>query len=372
MIATGVSVLLAAILLGAGDPSSDDPPEITTASENTAQEMNASENNADVSSASENNLLLPNGQVIEVDGVGTITQQDIDEIAAYTQQLTQSLSEKDPERPMVIEREPDMLMQYNNDYQMYHYMLPDGQWIECNVPQGAYCRGSVEFLTSENITCISYFKDGETMGGRGPFLENGTYEVIFWDLSVNGDADRAYRVDYCFTIYSDHTMNLSHIEAPANMEVTEVWYEGKPQEIRNPYHVHNLMDGSYHIVFEGGGAQYVMDYIRDTAPPVIEFTPAYEYGCEMHSEVNYTIKEQNAKLEIYRNYVLSELPRGYIPVNGAYRMIVTDPAGNYRKYEFTIKAPIPLFSKKLLWIPVALVAAALIAMLYFRRNMRVL
>ena len=42
MIATGVSVLLAAILLGAGDPSSADPPEITTASENAAQDGAAS------------------------------------------------------------------------------------------------------------------------------------------------------------------------------------------------------------------------------------------------------------------------------------------------------------------------------------------
>lgn len=361
MIGFGIAALLGICTLGAGTVNTAEPPEITTASENTAEET-----------VSDNSLLLPDGRVIDANELGPITQQDIDEIAAYTQQLTQSFSEKDPERPMVIEREPDMLLAYYPDVCRYRYYLPDGQWIECNVPQGAYCRGSVDFLTSENITCISYLKDGETQGGKGPFLETGTYEVIFWDLAVEGDNDRAYRVDYCFTIYSDHTMNLSHIEAPSNMEVTEVWYEGKPQEITSTRHIQNRRDGSYHIVFEGGGARYEMDYKRDTTPPVIEFTPEYRYGCEMDREVYYTIPEQDAKLEIYRNYVLSELPRGYIPINGAYRMIVKDKAGNHRTYEFSIKAPIPLFSGKLLFIPVGLVAAALIAMLYFRRNMRVL
>jgi hypothetical protein len=105
---------------------------------------------------------------------------------------------------------------------------------------------------------------------------------------------------------------------------------------------------------------------------VIEFTPEYRYGEEINSEVNYRIPEPGSRLTIYRNYVEVELPSGNIPVNGDYKLHVADSVGNTRVYAFSVKAPVRVFTPKMLLIPLALLAAAVIAGIYWRRNMRVL
>ena len=340
----------------------------------TASDVPAGENEtgSDSVSVSENATGDASGAVLEIPGWGNITQEDIDELTGYTRQVTDEYLVANQERPMVIEREPDLEMTYNPYYERYRYTLPDGQWIECNVPQGAFYRGSVDFNVSEGITGVTYYQDGKTASGRGPFQESGSYVMTFWDLNVFGDANRAYRVDYCFTIYSDYRMNLTHIEAPDGMEVAEIWHEGQPQELTQKRFVQAREDGNYHIVFAGANSFYVMDYIRDTTPPVIEFTPQYRRNTQINSEVNYRINEPDTKLTIYRNYVEVEMPRGRIPVNGDYRLKVEDSCGNAREYVFSVKAPVQVFTKKMLLIPVLLILATVLAGIYWRRNMRVL
>ena len=329
-------------------------------------------------SVSENAPADPSGTVLEIPGWGSITQEDIDELTGYTRDATGEYWEQNLEKPMVIIREPDLAMTYDPSYERYRYTLPDGQWIECNIPQGAFCREKVDFNVSENITGVTYYRDGAVASGKGPFQECGSYVMTFWDLNVFGDANRAYRVDYCFTIYSDHHMNLTHIEAPDGMEVSEVLFDERSLELTQTRFVQAMEDGTYHIVFsvpdssDEDPVSYEMDFIRDTTPPVITFSPEYRINTVMGSEVSYQVEEPSAKLRILRNYVEVELPKGKIPVNGSYRLEVSDASGNTRVYAFSVKAPVQIFNKKMLLIPVILLLAAVLAGAYWRRNMRVL
>ena len=326
----------------------------------------------DTGSVSENAPQGVSENAIDIPGWGSLSQEDIDELAGMARQATGEYLDQNNERPLIIEREPDLELLYLPEYNHYRYVFPDGQWIEYNVPQGAYCRGRVEFFTSQGITGVTYYKDGVTQAGKGPFLEDGSYVMVFWDLNVFGDVNRAYRLDYCFTIYNDYRMNLTHMQAPAGMHVEQVLYEGEEQEVSRTDYVQAYRDGNYHIVFTGAGGVFETDFIRDTTPPVIRFEPEYRIGQKYEQELTYQINETDASLQIFRNYVSVELPDGVIGVNGDYRLEVKDPVGNVRNYVFNVRAPVQVFSAKMLLIPLVLLLAAIGAAAYWRRNMRVL
>ncbi|MBR1471860.1 MAG: hypothetical protein IJ600_09505 [Lachnospiraceae bacterium] len=309
----------------------------------------------------------------EIPGFGILTQQEINEIAGYTQGIADEYLTSGEDRPMEIIREPDMLMFYDAEASRYRYILPDGQWIECNIPQGAFTRGQVNFNTSNAISGLAHYRDGVSGVGRGPFLESGSYVVTFWDLNVGGDANKAYRLDFCFTIYSDIVMNLSHIEAPAGMETAEVQLDGRPLLLSDTDRrfLQCREDGEYQIAFEGGGARYEMRFVRDTTPPAVRFTPEYSYGKQYDRTVYFTPTDPQAQLEVLRNQTEVSFPKGEIIANGEYTLTVSDAVGNSREYRFSIRAPIPLPWKQYGIVFVIGVLALTGASVYWRRNMTV-
>ena len=309
--------------------------------------------------------------VADVPGLGELTQEDIDGLGFFTKELIDEYGGAAGTYPVTVVREPELELEYNAELDRYRYILPDGQWVECNIPQGAFCRGSATFRSSDDISNLAVYKDGKVYRGSSPFQEVGSYVVTWWDFNVNGDADFAYRLDYVFTIYSDPRMNISFINAPEGMEISELRFNGKSRDLSGEKCALLVADGDYSFVFTGGGAVFETDFIRDTVPPVIMFDPDYSYEGVMEKTPRFNVPDRSAKLSVLRNYVDVELPYGEIPVNGYYEMRVSDSAGNTRRYRFTVKAPLPFFTKRLVIIPAVAAAAILMIVLNTRRNTRV-
>lgn len=311
------------------------------------------------------------GQVYQVPGLGEMTEEDIAGLGEITQELISGYQGADTTYGVTVVREPDTLLTYNEAASRFRYTLPDGEWIECNVPQGAFCRGSVVFNTSSNISSLSALRDGKSYTPASPYQESGSYTVTFWDISVDGDANTAYRFDYVFTICSDPRMNISLVNAPQGMEIEELSYNGRIQEISDKGCALLVRDGDYHILFGGDGVYYEMNFTRDTIPPVLEIVPGYRYRTTVTENPHWMITEQGTNVTVKRNYTEETMPYGELLLNGFYQLIAEDAAGNARIYEFTVKAPLPFFTPKMLIIPSLLILAAIALALYARRNMNV-
>ena len=181
----------------------------------------------------------------------------------------------------------------------------------------------------------------------------------------------AYRFDYVFTLCSDPRMNISLLNAPLGMEIEELSYEGRIQEIADKNSALLVRDGDYHVLFTGDGVYYEMNFTRDTVPPVLEITPEYRYRITMDENPRWSTTEQGTIVTVKRNYTEEEMPYGEILLNGFYQLTARDSAGNARTYEFTVKAPLPFFTPKMLIIPSLLILAAIAVAIYTRRNMSV-
>ena len=135
------------------------------------------------------------------------------------------------------------------------------------------------------------------------------------------------------------------------------------------------MDGTYEVLFTGiedGSLSYSMSFQRDTAPPHLYFTPEFTQGEVIEEPLYFSGNEDIAELRILRDGAEVTATEGCINVNGRYHLEVADRAGNTRSYDFTIKNGIPVPVGRMVIIPVILIIAGGIVLVYARRNMQVL
>ena len=309
--------------------------------------------------------------VTSIPGLGEMTEEDIAELGEFTQELISEYPTADGNRLVSVIREPATSMSYDPATNRYRYTLPDGEWVECNIPQGAYYRGGVEFTTSENISSLSVLRDGVTSIADAPYRASGNYVVTFWDINVEGDAYKAYRFDFVFTIYSDYRINISLINAPLGMEIEELIFNGQSRTLNDNKNALLIHDGDFRVVFTGDGAVFEMVFTRDTTPPVIEISPEYIYRSTVDEYPHYEVPDKDTIVTVRRNYVEENMPYGELLLNGYYELKATDPVGNERIYAFTVKAPLPVFSARMLVFPLIFIAAAIGVAIYTRRNMQV-
>ena len=273
-----------------------------------------------------------------------------------------------------IVREPDMQLLGGDGY--FRYVLNDGEWIEANVPQGAYTRGNVQLSSSSGLTSISGFRNGEFITSEDNcYKQEGSYIITFWELEpVQGDKE-VYRVDFCFDIIREPTMNLSMVTAPMGMKIAYAKKDGDAYPTEDTGRLFAKADGDYEILFTGindASLIYSMSFTRDTVPPALKFKPEFVKGEVLDEPLYYSGGEDIAELRILRDGVEVTAVEGVIRVNGKYALDVADRAGNSRRYEFIIKNGIPLPVGRMVIIPVILIIAGGIILVHARKNMRVL
>lgn len=289
------------------------------------------------------------------------------------QDIVDSLSEKITDADSInIIREPEMELLYDKISGIYRYTLPDGEWIEANIPQGAYHRGEVSVRCSSNLSNLSSYLNNELYTGEGGnYKEPGDYMITFWDLEVFGDDGTAYRVDFCFHIYNDYRMNLSIIPAPMGMSVSKVIFNGTECAVKNKEFVHLFEDGDYSIEFTAENASYTMVYTRDSISPCVIFSRNFEDGAVLKKEVSFNKGPDVSAMVIYRDGAEVTALGGKVAVNGQYKIEVSDSAGNMRIYYFTLRAGNPFPVKNLVILLLSFLLAAVVLLLYARRHVKV-
>lgn len=290
------------------------------------------------------------------------------------EQLISSLSENSLN--VTIVREPDTEFSYDAEREVCRYTLADGEWIECNVPQGGYTRGTVRIETSMGLGSFSTLRDGEYYLQEGnEYRETGDYIVTLWDLNDATNGGNAYRLDYCFHIYGTPELNVSMIPAPQGMRLISIERNGRPQEILSDRAAFLKEDGSYRIGFAARNDErivYTTELVRDTAAPAVSFSPEFADGDTIRKDIYFTRMPDVATLTVYRDGGIVEAEGGCIRVGGRYRIEVADAAGNTRAYSFILKNGVPLPTGRLVIISAVLLLAGGGILLYARRHMRVL
>lgn len=275
-----------------------------------------------------------------------------------------------------IVREPDVNFSYDSSRGLYRYTLPDGEWIECNVPQGGFTRNAVTIRYSDGLSSLSSYKDGEIyLSENTSYKEAGSYNVTIWDLGASTEGGVAYRFDYCFNIYQNYDMNISVIRAPGGMRIKAVEYNGEYERCDDDRKVVMRRDGNYRIRFEGisdPGAVYSMELTRDTSPPKLIFTPDFKNGDTINEDLYFARSPEVKDMVIHRDGVLVGAEAGRITVVGQYLIEVSDEAGNTRSYEFILKPGLPLPKKQMVILLVILLVVGVGVFLHGRRNMKVL
>lgn len=286
--------------------------------------------------------------------------------------IIMSLSANNAEISIV--REPDMELSGGNG--KFRYTLDNGEWIEANVPQGAYTRETVELSCSPGLTNISgLYNGGFITGEEKIYRQEGDYIITFWDLGAAQEQSEAYRIDYCFRIMRDPSQNLSMINAPMGMGIAYAKRNGDAYPAASADKLYINRDGTYEIMFidtSGKGLSYSMSFARDTAPPLIRFTPEFSKGEIISQTLYFSGNEDIAELQIRRDGVNVAANGGCIKVNGRYTLEIADRAGNSRQYEFTIKNGIPFPTRRVVIISAILIIAGGIVLIHARKNMQVL
>ena len=91
--------------------------------------------------ASDANVQGNGSQVYDIPGLGEMTEEDIAGLGEITQELISGYQGIDTTYGVTVVREPETVLTYNDTTSRFRYTLPDGEWIECNIPQGALPSG---------------------------------------------------------------------------------------------------------------------------------------------------------------------------------------------------------------------------------------
>lgn len=274
-----------------------------------------------------------------------------------------------------VVRDPELELSWDPGRGIFRYTLPDGEYLEMNVPLGGWTREGVRITASSGISFYQVWLDGTltALGGRDAYTQEGSYEILA--LDAGSREKTGYQVTVAFHLYRDLTRALTHINVPAGLRLSRVTLEGVPLE--NPTgeerYLHLEQDGAYLLEFEDnqGNPCWNMEFVRDTQAPALLFDRPVE-GLVLTEPVGFRPTEASARIRILRNGEESYASSWRIAKQGNYQIEVLDAAGNGREYEFTLRTGADFRDPRLLIIPCAALAAIAVCYFKWRGNMRVI
>ena len=313
------------------------------------------------------------------DGSGSL-QGEMESLEDYSDLMEEELSQLLNGQQYVdvdFVENPDLEMSYIENTGMFRYTLPDGEYFEMNVPLGGWARTRAYLTTSEGLSLYQIWLDGElvSVGGMNEFLQVGDYEIRVLDNELGIKGRTGYKLSISFHLFLNESLNLTHINVPMGLSLESAALDGVSLEgiTGRERYLHLEKDGRYVLQFVDGEEKrcFRMEFVRDTVPPALIFNCPVD-GMLLTEPVSFTPSERQAQVDIWRNLQTAYASSNQIAMRGAYRMEISDDAGNVRDYEFTLHPDIVVWDKRLLIIPCVALVAAVVSFFYWRRNMRVI
>lgn len=293
-----------------------------------------------------------------------------EELEILTEQLNMSSQEYE-----VIEN-PDLKVSYDTDRKMYCYTLPNGKSFYMSCPMAAASTDMVQLILGEGLTAYTVYKNGvgELVPQKLQFFDEGKYLLSVFDGEFSQDG-KAYRLQIPFEIARPEPEQISLVHAPYGFRLYEVRKDGEKIRFMSDDTLFLEQDGIYELRFmdqESTGQIWKQTVIRDTTAPGLLFSKEILNGI-VTGEVSFKPLESRYSIEVYYNGVLvNQFQEATLAKSGAYRIVVTDQAGNQREYSFFLKQNSWIFHKETVILLCVLILLLVGLMRYWRKHMRVL
>ncbi len=246
---------------------------------------------------------------------------------------------------------------YDHDTGLYRYKVNNklGSYVYSTVPDGATVQQTV-ILDVPNEVMPQLYCDGELVEEPdfSCITEPGGYTLMVDDGS---DVNSPF---FTFRILDDYTSLFSSFVPPDDFEITYATLDGSYIDYTSSG-VYITEDGRYNIVYScpSTGQSFSINFYSDRTAPALEFEglinnryaqgPVTVTGLGEGEEVYMTI-------DGYESVYSDVLARA-----GHYKLKVTDRAGNYTNYDFTIRQ----YLSNITWILILAVTAIFAIILFY-------
>lgn len=250
----------------------------------------------------------------------------------------------------VIEKPKLEMQMMDND--KIRYYLPNGEFYNVTVPNGAITSNPVKIEPSSQVAAI-VTKDGESSSifNSWTYTEPGTYQVkmLFYSIgSDNYEKVQVYEVHHYFTIIGNTVNQIGAVSAPEGFEIISVKKDNVKQTFSNPK-IHFLEgDGIFEIRYrdiETGTIYSQTTFERDTIAPFLEFSTDIFDG-PVKGPVEFYIADPEDKVYIAYNGNSALARSNHLSSAGKYSLKVVDQVGNSRMYSLEIRQTYRIFETK--------------------------
>ncbi len=251
---------------------------------------------------------------------------------------------------------------YDSTTKEYVYITGVGR-VAASVMSGMVVTGTVT-VSADNSTSLVAYKDGErqTQGMSGTFEESGYYVIQY------NDNDGSPQTVLEFTIVPKLTGMIDHYSVPSVFKVTEATYDDAALSLSSEIDMQR--EGAYHIVYECSQTDttYTLDVRIDHTAPVLALA-AVKNGIAK-GPVDISDAEAGATVAITLDGKEYEY-REKLTESGDYVVVIMDQAGNYSRYEFTIRIYLDGGAYASAGILLAMIAGVCVYMAIERKRLKV-
>ena len=253
---------------------------------------------------------------------------------------------------------------YDKNQKLYGFTTSEGD-VYATVPDGMVTDDNVTVYIPDGMESVIYW-DGLSAEFIGGTLSSpGGYTV---EVTVEGEQIQLFS----FFITGTYTNSVLNYTVPSGFRILSATRDGEVIDFTR-YYVDMSLEGKYMISYDCPTADlaYSLNVTVDTTPPTLTLIGVDEDG-KARGPVTLTDKGENDTLYITRDgEALSMILTYTFTQSGRYEVTVTDPAGNYTVYPFTIM----IYLDRNGWIfgaiLVAVIASVVAYIIYSRKHLKV-
>ncbi len=243
---------------------------------------------------------------------------------------------------------------YDSASGIYEVTFENGRTLAANVPEGYVGPGAVELSVSEGRVKL-YRDDQPVEFTQGQSLT----EPGYYRLEADGQP-------WSFVIASA-VRQMDSYPAPAGMAITGAALDGEPRKLSSDRYVSMKEDGLYQIFMTGEDREELEVFLKkDTQAPQVQVavtggTADIQY---LSDDVETIVLEKNGEVQSgFSGYAIKD--------PGAYRLTVSDEAGNVSSQEFTVRYRLNIYAVAAIVLILLVAAGVVVFVMHMKKNVKV-